>query len=203
MKNNLYAVKGLLTKEKNKILKSGNPAFASLVDDLSNRIENLSTVHTLLSASKWKPIKLTTLCKSVATPLLMEMIEKEKASLHIAPSDVYIDSFQTQQLAFVINEIVTNSIKYCKPDSGTVALSINTAFDNEHISIEIRDNGRGFPQRILNDNFNNIGIGFDLIFGIIKKSLGGSIRIRNENGAVFDIKIKRMELSQTPEEGIE
>ena len=192
VKNNLYAISGLLTKEKNKIKKIGSPVLSQFIDDLDHRVGNLLTIHSLLSASKWQPINLAILCENIATYLLEDMIKKGQVSLTVTSTKVMVNSFQVQQIALVTNEIITNTIKYCRPQNKKIIINIDITFDEKQIDIIIKDNGDGFTQKLLDNDFSEIGIGFDLIYGIVKKSLGGSVLIKNDNGAVLEIKMKRM-----------
>jgi len=194
VKNNLYAISGLITKEKNKIQLLENSFLLEFINDLANRIGNLSTVHSLLSASKWQSINLSVLCEDIAKYLLCDMIRDNLVTLTVVKIEIEVNSFHAQQIALVINEIITNIIKYCVTEDEKIVVNIGITYDENQIYINVEDNGKGFPKKILEANFVDIGIGFDLIFGIVKKSLGGSVELENGDGAIVHIAFKRMEL---------
>jgi len=193
VKNNLYALMGMLNKEKNLFEKNNSVKQSEFIDNILLKINSLSTVHSLLSASKWQPINLANLCRELIEPLVDSIALNESVVIDIAPTEVKVSSNQAHHITIVINEIITNAIKYALPKKETLVLKIEIKSDGKNIIIKIKDNGEGFQQSILDGNFENIGIGFDLIFGIVKESLGGEISIENNNGAVFNITFKNEE----------
>lgn len=190
VKNNLYAITGMLYKEKEKILKKGEPKQVEIIDEIIHRLVCLSTVHSLLSVSKWQPLKLIEICENLVDQLFNTLNRREQVVLKINKINVKVNSNQVQQIALVINEILTNIKKYSQIAQKKLIITINITKDEENIYIKIKDNGLGFPQKILDGDFSNVGIGFDLIFGIVNRNLAGSVSIENDNGAVVNLIIK-------------
>lgn len=86
-------------------------------------------------------------------------------------------------LALIVNEIITNAIKYGLNDEACLAVNLIT--DKNDFEIEIRDNGSGLP-----DDFNYLetdSTGYHLIHVFIKQ-LKGSFNFRNDNGLVVTIR---------------
>jgi len=190
VKNNLYAITGMLNKGKNKLTKKNTLKQAGFIEDIITRINSLSTVHSLLSKSKWQPINLTELCINLTEHITDSIILDKSIIVNIKPSKVTVSSNQANHIALVINEIVTNAAKHALPLNENLMIKFEIESDDENIFVKIRDNGGGFPQPLLEGDFKNIGVGFELIFGIVKESMGGSVAIENDNGAVFNITIK-------------
>ena len=193
VKNNLYALMGMLNKEKNLFEKNNSVKQSEFIDNILLKINSLSTVHSLLSASKWQPINLANLCRELIEPLVDSIALNESVVIDIAPTEVKVSSNQAHHITIVINEIITNAIKYALPKKETLVLKIEIKSDGKNIIIRIKDNGDGFPQSILDGNFENSRIGFELIFGIVKESLAGNVFVENNNGAVFNITFKNEE----------
>ncbi len=192
VKNNLYAIISMLYKEKDKMNESNNNNKREFIDNIINRVDALSTVHSMLSVSKWKPLNLGALCTDLVNRLSEKADGKGEITLIINEADITVNSNQAQQMSLVINEIITNSLKYAKDSTDKLIITINILDEEKDIIMKIRDNGQGFSQKLLDGDFKNTGIGFNLIFGIITKSLSGSVSIENDNGAVFNIFIKKM-----------
>ena len=193
VKNNLYTINGLLFKEKEKLIrvskKSDNIKF---LDDITYRVDSLSSVHSLLSASEWKPLSISKIFYDIAKqyfiksqPDIIHNVGKNKAK-------EMADSFQAHHLAMVYNEILTNSSKHYKASLKELKISTTITSDSKKIYITIKDNGVGFPQKIIDGDYSNTGIGFDLIFGIVEQSLGGSVKLYNDNGAGVVLTIKKI-----------
>jgi len=191
VKNNLYAITGILNKEKSKIKENKYTSELDFIDDLIHRVESLSSVHSQLSASYWKPLKISELCNNLASNLLSNINKEKEVQLIINHSRIEVNSRQAQQIALVVNEILTNMLKYSKIPFDNLKINITAKLNKDKISITIKDNGVGFPQEILDGDYTKTGIGFNLIFGIIEKSLAGSVSLSNDNGAVYKLTILR------------
>ncbi len=181
---------GMLYKEKDLFERNHDIKQSKFIDDIIMRIDSLSTVHSLLSASKWQPLNLAELCRELIEPLVGNLALYKTVKINITPSEVSVNSDQAHNITLVLNEIITNAIKYALPEKENLIIKIEIKSDDKNIDLRIKDNGIGFPQSILDGDFKNAGIGFDLIFGIVKESLGGDISIENNNGAIFNIKFK-------------
>ena len=191
VKNNLYSIVGMLQKEKSKISKSNKPINEEFIDDIINRIDSLSAIHSLLSASKWKPLQLSKLLQDLTTYFFDNISPSNLETVEEIEVTEKVDSTQAQHIAMVYNEILTNSTKYSQVNIDELVIGIDIKSDKENIFIRISDNGVGFPQKILDGNYSDTGIGFNLIFGIVEDSLGGSVSIKNNNGAVYNIEIAK------------
>jgi len=183
VKNNLMIVISMLHKEKDRIEKIEEAHSLPLINKLLGRIEGLSTVHSLLSAGGWQPLYLSRLCEQVIREVLKS--HEVDAVLNISPSDVKIDSDQAHNLALVINELATNSLKYALPEVARTIMTVEISeFEDNTISITFRDNGPGYSKSVIQGEYAGSCIGLDLINGIINKSLNGGVSLSNEGGAV-------------------
>ena len=93
--------------------------------------------------------------------------------------DFSLDSKRLQLLGIIINELLTNILKYAftGKNSGRILLSLTQA--EGHASLLVQDNGNGMPESI---DFNNTtGFGLKLV-GRLMKQLHGDIRIEREKG---------------------
>ena len=55
------------------------------------------------------------------------------------------------------------------------------------IRLVFSDDGPGFPGALVNGDFSLANVGFDLVRGIVKKSLRGDLILSNDHGAVATI----------------
>jgi two-component sensor histidine kinase len=67
-------------------------------------------------------------------------------------------------LGLIINEAVTNSIKYAFPDNRSGEITISLLDHNNRIQLELADNGIGMPQ--FNDAAEHESLGLRLIKGL-------------------------------------
>lgn len=174
-------------KEEDRAVKDKGRAYKPLLHDLIGRVNGLSTVHSLLSASGWRPLKLSELCEQVIGAVLRGVRSSKNIKLFIAPSKIEIDSNQAHHLTLVLNELATNSVKHASRENFTLEVVVELSSEENIITLTYKDNGPGYPQEILEENFSNVNIGFELIRGIIIQSLDGKINFTNDSGATTEL----------------
>jgi two-component sensor histidine kinase len=100
---------------------------------------------------------------------------------------VNLDISQAVPMGLILNEAITNCIKYAfDKDGGDIFIKARVS-DPETILLSITDNGRGLP-----GNFNfakTSSLGMEMMKAL-SKQLGGSFEIRNDFGVVVTIKFK-------------
>ena len=205
VKNNLSAIIGLMLKERDSAKAKGF-SHLKIFDDLIGRIYGLAAVHSLLSQSKWQPLLLGYLCEKIITGRLNDLPLNKKIEVDIQPNNVqvFVDSNQAHQLALVINELATNSIKYAMLNRNTAKINVTIEQTDKYISLVFSDDGPGFPQEILDGAIKSWGIGFDIINGIVTRTLGGNVKNENQNGAktIITFKSKFMDKEREKDKGI-
>jgi len=182
VKNNLFAIIGMMHKEQKRALAQGLPSLP-VIKAMEGRIRGLATVHGLLSKGGWQPLQLSALCKQIISATLHNLTLSRKADLNVAASNVFVNSSQAHYLAIVINELATNTIKYALANRETIVINVDIKQTGNKVRISFCDNGPGYPQEMTDGDFKNSGIGFELIHGIVRHSLRGVVRIENDNGA--------------------
>lgn len=104
------------------------------------------------------------------------------------------------RLELIINNIISNAVKYQKPDASDPAIWITIKADEDKADIIIKDNGLGIPQEHLDDVFKmffrynttvtGTGIGLFVVKEALDK-LGGTIAVQSNygEGTNFEISI--------------
>ena len=86
---------------------------------------------------------------------------------------------QAMPLALIINEAVTNSVKYAFPGKRNGEIKINLSRQDELIKLVIADNGIGIDLGLLETPLNSLGI--TLIKGLTEE-IFGSLQFESNNG---------------------
>jgi PAS domain S-box-containing protein len=181
VKNNLSAIIGLLYAERRHAGVQDNAIYQEIMDNLISRIRGLSIIHNLLSAAEWAPLSLSTICQQLIKSS-QHMIPRGKLVVpHINPSPVAVGAQQATSLALIINELVTNTIKYGLADRDSINLQINISLHKEVIYLEYIDDGPGYPQSILDESQQNLGL--YLIKTLVVSGLRGELTLLNNPGA--------------------
>jgi PAS domain S-box-containing protein len=191
VKNNLAVIVGMLHKEEDLAESKGQTSFLPLLHDLEGRIMGLLAVHRMFSASNWQPLLLSQLCEQIISGVLKPYAHDIK--LNISAVEVLVDSNQAHHLSMVINELATNSLKYAIGASTQTIIAVDIGEEDGQVLLTFRDNGPGYSENVLRGEYARTSIGFNLVNGIVKKSLRGTIALRNDNGAVAEIRFDRTE----------
>ena len=113
-------------------------------------------------------------------------------------ADIVLDISQSIPLGLILNEAITNAIKYAYPkgERGTVSISLQPT-DTERIELRIADNGKGLPPNF--DWKNSPSLGLQLI-NLLAQQLKGELHFINKDGLVITLNFKptRYTLSSTP-----
>lgn len=181
--NNLAAIIGLVSIEQNRVNVSTHAEYQQVMKSLTGKIRGLAAAHHLLSSNEWADLSLEELVRQVTSSALRSLPTGKNILFEvISPSPVYIPSSAANNVALVINELVTNAIKYAWPERTSGRLTVRIEQQDTTITIHFADDGVGYPPAVLNLKRHNLG--WELMQTIIKRGLNGKINLHNEPGAV-------------------
>jgi PAS domain S-box-containing protein len=188
VKNNLAAIIGLLYAERRYAGAEEQSAYQSILEEMTSRVQGLARVHSLLSSSGWSPLLLSDLITQVIHSSLQTLPRDKRVSVDVTPSPVRVTPDQAHNLALVINELATNTIKYALQERNAAHIAVRIAPDADIVRLEYRDDGPGYPEVVLRLERHNVG--FDLIQTMVCESLRGELSLHNDHGAVAVIRFK-------------
>ncbi|MFA9188384.1 PAS domain-containing sensor histidine kinase [Flavobacterium sp. FBOR7N2.3] len=180
--------------------------FINILKSTTNTLkENLNEYIKLLNSKNENDSQLEEIdlnnCLSEVLISINSLIEESKASIEIDFSEVEKIIFNKSYLKSIFLNLITNAIKYVKPN--TVAkISIRSERNNNSTQLIISDNGIGFDlekvkgkvfglHQTFNDNIDSNGIGLYLVHNHVN-NLGGNITLKSDinKGASFIITFK-------------
>lgn len=183
VRNNVGAVLGMLAAERKRAKGGAGPSTVEVLDDIDRRIRGMGAAHDTLVAHHWQPLPLSELCESVLKMAAQLGRPFGSASeVLVQPSSVLVSTQQTQHLALVLAELVTNSLKHGRSSRIRHEVEIQR-LGNEAI-LRYRDNGRGYPESVIRGARERGHIGLELIEGLVAHSLRGRVELTNDHGAV-------------------
>lgn len=98
--------------------------------------------------------------------------------------EIYMPFREAGYVGLIINELVTNSIKYA--GTGAIVIVIEMNKDNNNYLLEIRDNGIGYEFK----TDKSQGMGITLVKTLVQSQLDGSLKVENKNGMIYLIEYK-------------
>lgn len=182
VKNNLAAIVGLLYAERRHAEIEDQHVYQVILTDLINRVQGLATVHNMLSASGWTPLELSELAHQVIRSALQALPWDKHISVQILPSGIKVTPDQARNLALIINELTTNTIRHAMTERQEAQITVSISEENDLICLEFRDDGPGYPEQVL--RLEKYEAGFELIQALTRKSLHGELHFYNDSGAV-------------------
>jgi hypothetical protein len=109
-----------------------------------------------------------------------------RLKVEVEPVSLNIDT--AIPCALIINELVSNSLKYAFPNGrdGEIRIRMNHT-DSDDLNLIISDNGVGFPENIFWEQQDSLGL--QLVRNLTDQ-LNGSIQCHLKKGAEFDIRFR-------------
>ncbi len=111
---------------------------------------------------------------SINEPRMQLKLEGENAELHIEIAS---------PLGLVVNELVSNILKYAYPDNQKGEIKIVTSIEDDQIELTVQDDGIGMPENFNWRNSNTLGL--KLVRTLVENQLNGSISMESINGTKF------------------
>lgn len=160
VKNNLQVVSSLLgwqtktTKDTESIqaLKEGQ-----------SRVQSMSLIHqNLYSEDDLTGINMQEYIENLCTNLYNTYtIDKDRIKLELGIDELNLDVDDVVPIGLIINELITNSLKYAFPNENSGTISISLKRVNEKLKLTVEDDGIGIED--LEGSKNKKSLGFGLV----------------------------------------
>jgi two-component sensor histidine kinase len=178
VKNNLQMISALLYLHGKSV--DDASAQEALLES-QNRVQSMAMIHQNLYQDE---NLLGVGVKAYLDKLLEHLIssyniEKDRITIHKEIEIDHLDVDTIVPMALIINELISNALKYAFRDGRKGEISIYLGQNDAGILMEVKDNGPGFPQGF--DPNNSPSFGYKLIH-ILRERLGASLQITHHNG---------------------
>jgi PAS domain S-box-containing protein len=185
VKNNLQVISSLLNLQSKYIR---NPDDLQMFAECQNRIRTMVFIHEKLYRSKdFANIDFG----DYITVLVKSLFNSYSVSSNRVALELTVDkgiSFGVDRAVpcgLIINELVSNSLKYAFPDGGQGVIRIELRQNGDgSYTLMIGDDGRGFPEAV--DFRNTQSLGLQLVTTLVEQ-LNGTIRREELKGVSFVI----------------
>ncbi|MDQ1266046.1 MAG: Histidine kinase [Bacteroidota bacterium] len=184
VKNNLQVISSLLSLQSSTIKdKKGFDIF----QESQNRVKSMAMIHEKLYNSKdLAKIDFNDYLNDLTRSLLRSYGLNTNINLQLDIENMYLDIDVSVHCGLIINELVSNSLKYGFPDKNNGNIFVNLKKVNGNfINLVIGDDGVGLPENI--DFRNTQSLGLRLVNILVKQLKGDINLVSKNNGVVFEI----------------
>jgi PAS domain S-box-containing protein len=183
VKNNMQVISGFLQLQSNYIK---DPESAEQLDECQRRVRSMALVHEKLYQSRNLGfINVAEYIQSLATDLQESYVVQADIRFTVDVDNVNINLDIAIPCGLIINELLTNSLKYAfkAKSSGIVNITLHLSPDHR-FTLTVSDDGTGLPEDF--DIASTATLGMQLVHVLVRQ-LGGEIAISSHPGTRFVI----------------
>lgn len=183
VKNNLQVIQSLLRMQGRE---SKGSSFEPLLRESQNRIRSIALIHEQL----YRQDDFAEIDFADYLNLLLRQVFRTfemgttRISSRIEFRDIYLSLTKAIPCALIVNELVTNSIKYAFKGKDAGVISISAEKKDGLLSFTIHDDGCGFCDEMNIDASETLGL---KIVRTLTRQIGGTMDICGKEGAKFKL----------------
>ncbi|MDD1663080.1 MAG: PAS domain S-box protein [Methanomicrobiales archaeon] len=190
VKNNMQVVSALLVLQSKK---TKDRQILEMFRDSEHRIKTMALIHEKLYQSRsFGTIDLAEYLTRLIQYLFRSYEERSAGvALQMEVRDIALDIDTALPCSLIINELVSNSLKYAFPEGrgGKICIRVRKE-EGKGFEMEIRDDGIGLPPGLDLEKTETLGL--RLVHGLAVNQLGGSIETGKGKGTSFIIRFPEM-----------
>jgi PAS domain S-box-containing protein len=187
VKNNLQIISTLLDLQSDSFVDEPPRRF---LQECQNRIRSMAMIHEkLYEASDFVSIDFGEYLKSLINSLFITYISDKRVDLAVEAGEVVLEIDDAIPCGLIVNELVSNSMKYAFPGARTGNLAVRLQVGNDDlITLTVEDNGVGLPTGL--DFRATETLGLQLV-NLLARQLHGEIELVEGPGTIFRITFRR------------
>jgi two-component sensor histidine kinase len=183
VKNNLQVVISLLNTQSNFL--SQGPIFNALRES-QNRVQAIALIHQKLYGSSMT----TSIEMHIYITELVSYLKacfdtrKRQISFELDIDPISMDVIQAIPIGLILNETITNSIKYAFTEQpGEIKIELSKK-DEKNLLLTVADNGKGLPDLFDPKKANTMGME---MIKALSKQINGILLFSGNNGTIISI----------------
>lgn len=175
VKNNFSSLSAMLSLQADA---ASSPEAATALRAAIGRIESLLVLYErMLEAEGRRDIAVDGYLGDIVDTVLSQHDRAKDIVLDKRLGDFSLEPGLLLPLGIVLNEFLTNTMKYAFPDGGPGKVSVVATRRQGVVTLRVSDNGRGIPRGATAGR----GLGLNLV-GKLAAQLGGEFEVRRDRG---------------------
>jgi len=186
VKNSMQVMSSLLQLQSTYV---ADPRDAALFKDSMERIKSMALVYErLYQSADMAHISL----EKYITKLVSELVHSYNVGstppgILVEVADMQIGIETAIPCGLIINEVVSNSLKYAFPNGRQGNISVNIKASGGNLEMSLADDGVGIPESI--NPRKTASLGIKLIYILVEHQMGGKVEIETTGGTKYKITI--------------
>jgi len=197
VKNNLTVISSLLNLQ-SQYIKDKDDLMMFM--ESQSRAKSMALIHQrLYDSSDLKSINFGDYIRTLANEMFQTYVyDPSTVKLNLMVEDIMLDVNTAIPLGLILNELLTNSMKYAFPSEGLNGINgqingninVNLFKNNGNYTMIVEDDGVGFPDDVDMENTDSLGL---QLINSLTDQIDGDIILNRTNGTSFTIKFSETE----------
>lgn len=184
VKNNLQIVNSILSMKQRDV---ENDRLTDAISSCINRIKSMALIHEkLYESNRLGHLDLAQYLRDLSEHL-RGLHGPDTDGVHLE-YDLFSKSIKLDQAipcGLILNELLTNSLKYAYGEEESGTIRVSTDFRESRGYLVVEDQGSGLPERVMDDDVSTFGL--DMVETLAEYELKGCYSINSENGTRIEI----------------
>jgi len=177
IKNNMNTMKSLVYLQR---ISLSDSSAIDVLKDVENRFNSMSVLYDkLYQSQEFGSLSIQQYLSSLVDEIVHTFPNGKSIEVYKDIDDCVLGAKTLQTLGIIVNELITNIMKYAFGDGRKGIISITAKRIEGRLILSIKDNGVGMPENINFDNSTGFGL---MLIKELTKQIDGAIRIEREKG---------------------
>ncbi len=182
VKNNMNMIQSILYLQSKTV---DDPVTRNALKDAVSRVQSMATIYDkLYKTEHFREMNVRYFLPPLVDEIMSIFPVAARIERDIQIGDFLLSARLLPSVAILLNELITNSMKYAFGESVSGRLFLSVSKVDNTVSIEYSDNGPGMPQDISPEN--STGFGLKLV-GLLVKNMDGTLSIDRSHGTKYVI----------------
>lgn len=186
VKNNMQIISSLLYLQADH---TGDPNIFEAFSECQKRIKTMSLIHeSLYHSNELSKIDFQAYLNKLVSSIFQSYKVPSRSIGWLIDAPVYLTINQSIPCGLIVNELVSNCLKYAFKERNSGTVSVNLLYSENMYVLTVSDDGIGMPPDFEIDTIQTLGL---QIIATLVKQLKGTLSIHNDAGAVVTIRFPR------------
>ena len=177
VKNNIANIESLLSMQ---IMSHESAEVKSSLQDALSRVQSMRVLYDkLLLGKDYQEVPMKQYIENLVASIREVFPGPENITVETAVSDFFLAARQAVSVGIIVNELLTNILKYAFKDRESGCVTVSLEKDGPRVALTVHDNGIGIDEQIMLKESPGFGI---TIIKMLAEQLNGSFSIKNDNG---------------------